>query len=118
MFYHALIDAVSLDHHHHIHCTGRVPQSWPPKGHKCKESVTKMNWGREHGPMDIWCEFEEDRLKTLLCRANTAENEVGPFVATNVTNQWQQCIGTQIMAERIGDKNELGHGAWTNGYLV
>ena len=29
-----LIDAVFPYHHHHICCTGHVPQSWPPSGHK------------------------------------------------------------------------------------
>ena len=53
-----------------------------------------------------WCileeeEFEEDWLKTLLCRVHTRKNEVGPLVATNVTNQWTQSIGVQTMAQRI-----------------
>ena len=53
--------------------------------------------------MNIWCEFQEDPLKTLLCRVLTRKNEVGPLVATNVTNGWQ---------------NGLESGAWYNEYLV
>ena len=30
------------------------------------------------GLMNIWCEFEEDWLKTLLCRVHTVKTEVGP----------------------------------------
>ena len=49
-----------------------------------------MNWGLEHGPINIWCEFEEDWLKTLFCRVHTIKNEVGSLKATNVTNGWRQ----------------------------
>ena len=49
--------------------------------------VLKMDRGQNLGPMNIWGEFEEDRLKTLLCRVQTLKKEVGPLVASNVTNQ-------------------------------
>ena len=48
-----------------------------------------MYWGLEHGQIKIWCEFEENRLKTLLFREHTRKNKVGPPVATNVINQWE-----------------------------
>ena len=41
-----------------------------------------MYWAPDYGPMNIWCEFEKDQLKTLLCRMYT----IDPLVATNVTN--------------------------------
>ena len=44
-----------------------------------------MYWGLDHGPVNIWCEFEEDWLKALFCRMHTRKNEVSPQMATNVT---------------------------------
>ena len=41
-----------------------------------------MDWSLDLGQMNIWCEFEEDQFKTLLCKVYTNEN----LVATNVTN--------------------------------
>ena len=99
MFDHALIYGVSPDHHHKFHCTGNVPQTWPPSGHKCNLSVAKMKWDLEHGRMNIWCEFEEEWLKTLLFRVRIVKSEVGPLVATNVINWWRQCTGVQTMAQ-------------------
>ena len=49
--------------------------------------------------MNIWREYEEDCMKTMLCRVHTVKNKVSPLVATNVTNWWIQCIGVQTMAQ-------------------
>ena len=45
-------------------------------------SDEKMDESQDLGPMNIWCEFKEDPLKTLLSR----KIKVGPLVPTNVTN--------------------------------
>ena len=47
-----------------------------------------MDGSLDLGPINVRCEFDEDSLKTLLCRVNTRKNKVGPLVATNVTNGW------------------------------
>ena len=41
--------------------------------------------GCGHGPMNSWCEFGKDRLKTKGCRAHKRKNAFGPLVVTNVT---------------------------------
>ena len=51
-----------------------------------------MDWNLDLSPMNIWCEFEEDQLKTVFCRLHIVKNEVGPLVATNVTNEWWKWI--------------------------
>ena len=42
--------------------------------------------------MNIWCEFEEDKLKTLLCRVHTVNMKLTPW--------WPQMSVT-------GDKNGI-----------
>ena len=37
-----------------------------------------MDWSLDRGPMNIWCEFEEDWLQNLLCTVHIRKNEVGP----------------------------------------
>ena len=49
--------------------------------------------------MNIWCEFDEDWLKTLLCRVHTVQNKVGPLVSL------------------IGEENALGLRLWPNEYF-
>ena len=47
-----------------------------------------MHWNLEHGSMNIWCEFEENQLKTLPWRVHTRKINFGPQVATNVTKMF------------------------------
>ena len=49
--------------------------------------------------ISIWYKFEEDPLKTLLCRVHSVKNEVGPLVATNVTNGWAQYTEVYTVAQ-------------------
>ena len=49
-----------------------------------------MDLSLDVGPMNIWCEVEEDLLKTLLYEVHIRKNKVGPLVATNVTNGWRK----------------------------
>ena len=46
--------------------------------------------------MSIWCVFEEDWLKTLLCRVHTVKSKVS----------------------LMGEENILGPGMWSNEHLV
>ena len=48
-----------------------------------------MDWSLDQDLMNIWFEFEVDQLKTHLCRVHTVKYEVGPQVATSITNRWQ-----------------------------
>ena len=38
----------------------------------------KMDRSLDLGPMDIWNEFEEELLKTLLCRVHRGKYKVDP----------------------------------------
>ena len=50
-------------------------QSWPPGGHKCHLWVATMCWNLDHGQLNI------EQLKST-----NKEKEIGPLVATNVTD--------------------------------
>ena len=54
---------------------------------------------------NIWCEFEEDLLKTQCGRVLTRKKEVGPQVVINVTNGWQKYTGVKVMVQGIFDVN-------------
>ena len=57
------------------------------------------HWGLKHGPVNIWCKFGKDRLKTKGCRAHTRKKKLAPY--------WPQM-------SPMGDENVLGPGAWFN----
>ena len=59
----------------------------------------EMDWILDFGPMNIWCEVEEDGLKTLLNRVHTVKKEVGSLVATNVINLGQRYTGILSMVQ-------------------
>ena len=76
MFDRMRIDGVSPDYHHHIHCIiiGLVPslnmyfKSKPSGTNKWQtlnlvQCVETKYWGLGHGPMNIWCEFENIHWK-------------------------------------------------------
>ena len=48
--------------------------------------------------LDIWCELEEDPLKTLVCSLHTRER-IGPLVATNVTHIGPMNIWCEFIEE-------------------
>ena len=50
-----------------------------------------MYWDLKPGPMDNWCKFRKDQLKTKGYRAHTRKNTFDPVVATNVTEWLQKC---------------------------
>ena len=64
-----------------------------PSGNKWNHRAMKIHRYLNFGPMHIWCEYEENRLKTLESRGYTRKTAFGPLVATNRTTGWQKCTG-------------------------
>ena len=63
-----------------------------------QKRVMKIDWSLHRGLMNIWCECEEDPLKTVFYGVHIVDNKVGSLVATNITNEWRRCTRVQIMA--------------------
>ena len=57
------------------------------------QCVETMYWGLDHGPMNFWCDFEKDPLKTKRCRAHTRKNKVGPLLAKKKFPECQNLFG-------------------------
>ena len=56
---------------------------WPPSGHKCNLTVTKMYWGLEHGRRLFGANLEKIgwKLRVVYMKKHTRKNELGPLVA-------------------------------------
>ena len=54
----------------------RNKQIWPPGGHKWNRRALEIDWRLDLGPTDIWCEYEEIQLKTLVSREHTTKTHL------------------------------------------
>ena len=67
------------------------------------EPEAKNDWHLDIGPMSVWCEYEENRLKTPASRVHTAKMHLAPW--------WPQM-------ELQSNENLLVSRPWSHAYLV
>ena len=51
---------------------------WTPGGYKWNRRVLKIDWRLDLGLMHIWCEYEENQLKTQVSGAPTRKTHLPP----------------------------------------